>query len=366
MARIQLRDCSIYLQDGLDGSAAVNEPSASILASPAQATTQEGSITDDEVQTIAAFVGPVTGTYQLQFNLAGPLAFTTDPIPANANAATVQAAVDAAATAASVPSYSNGDIAVTGGPLTSTPLTLTFSGTSVEETNHGQTTIDGSGLVSTALSSDTSLTIDSVVLNTDVTDRVPVGARFTVAGEVGSPVHTVTARTPSSGTTTSIDFVPALADGVLDNAVIIFLPQRVQVKIGDGDLSWTEAREMIYDLDRDRLDTVRQGADQPVEADLAFTFEYVTAQSGRPPTPVDILKRKGEAQEWVSTSDDLCEPYAVDIYVVHELPCGTDEDQDVLLKTFRWENLDYSIQDATIAVSGRCNITEVESTRFSS
>jgi len=141
------------------------------------------------------------------------------------------------------------------------------------------------------------------------------------------------------------------------------LPQQIEIQIGDGDINWTEAREFIYDLDRDQLDTVRQGQDQPLEIDLAFIFEYVTTESGQAITPVDALKRQGEATEWVSSSADLCEPYAVDIYVLHCVPCGTDQDQDFLFQDFRFESLEFSIQDALISVSGRCNVTEVLTTR---
>jgi len=217
------------------------------------------------------------------------------------------------------------------------------------------------------VATDTTFDIDTVVLNTDTTDLIPVGARFTVAGETESTqVHTVTGRTPASGTTTAITFTPALGAGTyVDDGAVTFMPQRITIAIGEGDLSWSEAREYIYDLDRDQLDTVRQGQDQPLEIDLAFTFEYVTTESGQAITPVDALKRIGEASEWVSSAADLCEPYAVDIFVVHCVPCGTDEDQDFTFPDFRYESLDYSIQDASISVAGRCNVTDATTTRSS-
>jgi hypothetical protein len=212
---------------------------------------------------------------------------------------------------------------------------------------------------------DTTVDIDGpVALNTDTTDLVPVGARFTVASS--TLTYTVTARTPAgAGPTTNIVFTPAWGTGnaPANDDTITFIPQRLTVKIGDGDLTWTEAREMIYDLDRDLLDTVRQGEEQPVEIDLNFIFDFVTTESGQALTPVDALKRIGEATEWVSSATDLCEPYAVDIFVVHCLPCGTDQDEELLFSDFRYESLEYSVRDASIAVSGRCNITDVQSTR---
>jgi hypothetical protein len=216
---------------------------------------------------------------------------------------------------------------------------------------------DASGVVAT----DTSATIDAVSLNTTVSNTVPVGARFTFAGD--TTIYTVTAVT-GSDPTTAVTFTPAKASGTAaDDSVITFLPQRLEIKIGEGDLSWTESREFIYDLDRDTLDTVRQGQDQPVSVDMAFTFEYVTASTSSPPTPVDALNRDGEASDWVSSSADLCEPYAVDLIVVHCVPCGTDEDQEILFPDFRYESLDYSISDAAISVSGQCNTTRVTTTR---
>ncbi len=97
--------------------------------------------------------------------------------------------------------------------------------------------------------------------------------------------------------------------------------------------------------------------------DIAFTFEYVTASTGLTPTPVDALNRDGEASEWVSSSADLCEPYAVDVVILHCVPCGTDEDQEILLPDFRYESLDYSVNDAAISVSGQCNATRATVTR---
>ena len=162
-----------------------------------------------------------------------------------------------------------------------------------------------------------------------------------------------------------VAITPAIASAVSDGDAITFIAQQLEISIGEGDLSWTENREYNYDLDRDQLDTVRQGQDQPLELEMSFTFEYVTTESGQTITPSDALKQIGEASEWVTSSSDSCEPYAVDVYVVHCVPCGTDQDQDFTFPDFRWESLDYSIQDASVSVSGRCNATSVTTTRSS-
>jgi hypothetical protein len=101
----------------------------------------------NEVQSIAIFGGsPSGGTFTLSFTLKGGTTFTTAGIAHNANAATIQGAINTAATAASVPGWANGDIVVTGGPLTTTPITLTYSGASVASKNHGAVSINAAGV----------------------------------------------------------------------------------------------------------------------------------------------------------------------------------------------------------------------------
>lgn len=199
----------------------------------------------------------------------------------------------------------------------------------------------------------------TVSLNTDTTDLIPIGARFTAAGETASPIHTVTARTPSgAGPTTNIVFTPALASDISSTAVLTFLPQQIEIRIGDGDLSWTEAREVLYDLDRDILDDVRLGPEQPLELNAAFVFEWAATGSGEAISPIDAIKRINDAEEWVSSDTDQCRPYAIDVIVDHVVPCGTNQDQRFSFEDFRWDSLEYSIQDAAITLTGRCNRTD--------
>jgi archaellum component FlaF (FlaF/FlaG flagellin family) len=325
----------------------------------------------DEVQVIAQYIrAPSGGTYTLTFDdgVAAECPLTTGAIAFDDDAAAIQTIVDTAMATYLASSYTPGDITVTDSGATGLDdgtVTLTFDGTVVDDKDWLLTIVDGAALTGATGSVGLNVGVQTTVLNSDDTDLIPVGARFTVVGESGLPVHTVTARenTSDDAATLRVAFTPVLASVVSESDVINFLPQRLQIAIGDGDLNWTEGREMIYDLDRDILDTVRQGQDQPLEVDLAFTFEYVTTESGQAITPVDAIKRIGEASEWVSSSSDLCEPYSVDIYVIHCVPCGSDEDQDLLYQDFRYESLEYSIRDASIAVSGRCNVTDVVTTR---
>ena len=210
------------------------------------------------------------------------------------------------------------------------------------------------------LLADTDVDIDTNVVNGPLgTDVIPIGARFTLP--TGGTTYTVTGRTPSDGsaTTTNIVFTPAAAATEVDGAVITFLPQRLEIKIGEGDVSWSETKEYIYDRDRDLLDTVREGQEQPLSVDMAFTFDFVTSSTGDPPTPADALNQEAgtQAAEWVSTGA-LCEPYAIDVVIRHCPPnCASVEDQLITLPDFRHESLDFSLADASVATSGQCNAT---------
>lgn len=100
---------------------------------------------NDEVQSLTAS-GATAGTFTMDIYISGyDTPFTTAAIAYNANQATIQSAVDTAL--ATLPGYTNGDVAVTNaGTADLNATTLTFSGTSVDELNHPQVEVDNSGL----------------------------------------------------------------------------------------------------------------------------------------------------------------------------------------------------------------------------
>jgi hypothetical protein len=217
---------------------------------------------------------------------------------------------------------------------------------------------------STISTGDTTLTINTVSLNTDDTDLVPLGARFTIAGESGTPTHTVTARTPASTSpTTDITFTPGIATGVVTTAVITFAPCEVEIKVGDGDVTYTENSEYNYDLDRGDLDTVREGDQVPIDVSFDIVYEHITTGTSETISPMDALKRKGSAADWVSSATDKCEPYSVDVEVIHTPPCGTSQTETTIFPDFRSESREVSFSDSVISISGRCNATEPIVTR---
>jgi len=211
--------------------------------------------------------------------------------------------------------------------------------------------------------------IDTTVLNAGGlgTDVIPIGARFTVDGETdATQVHVVTERTPSDGlsTTTNIVFSPALGAGTyVDGGVITYTANQLDIKVGDGNVTYTESNEYSYDLDRDMLDTVRAGAEVPIDVSLDFVYEYITTGTGESISPMDALKSIGGAALWVSSSSDPCEPYSIDIEIVHTPYCSTSEIETTTFPEFRSESREVDFGEANVSVSGRCNVTEPTITR---
>jgi hypothetical protein len=107
----------------------------------------------DEVQVVAQYVrAPSGGTFTLTFDdgVAAECPLTTAAIAWNAAAAAIQTAVDTAMTTYLGSTYSPGDIAVTesgSAGISDGTITLTFSGTVVDEKNWITTIIDGPALL---------------------------------------------------------------------------------------------------------------------------------------------------------------------------------------------------------------------------
>lgn len=140
----------------------------------------------------------------------------------------------------------------------------------------------------------------------------------------------------------------------------------VEMKIGEGTLTYTEKRNMEYTKDRGILDTVREGDEEPMDVRFDLLWEFLKSSSGVVPTPEEALKFTGPAASWVSTSDDLCEPKALDIIVIYEPPCGGEKMELVILPDFRYEQLDHDLKAGTIAVTGKCNAKEASVQRITS
>jgi len=135
-------------------------------------------------------------------------------------------------------------------------------------------------------------------------------------------------------------------------------PKELEIKIGEGNLTYSEKKTMEYSLDRGLLDIVREGDQVPMDISLDFVWEYLVADSLTIPTIEQFLKRTGPAAAYVSTTADQCQPYSVDIEIENDPPCGGEKREIITLPDFRWEELNHDTRAGTVAVTGKCNATE--------
>jgi hypothetical protein len=206
-------------------------------------------------------------------------------------------------------------------------------------------------------------------IQTTMTGNVKVNQTFTITGETGTPSHTIRSFTQQAGNTTSITFYPVLASDV-DAADAMTIPilastgaNILEVKVGEGNLTYSENRNIEYRRNRGKLDTVREGDEEPVEVNIDFVWEYLRSDEGEPVTIEEALKKVGAASTWVSSSIDPCEPYCLDIQIRYHPPCDTALDEIIVLEDFRWESLDHNLSDGSVACKGHCNIVAPTVTR---
>ncbi len=133
-------------------------------------------------------------------------------------------------------------------------------------------------------------------------------------------------------------------------------PNELEIKLGDGSISWTETKNREYKRDRGRLDTVRDGDEEPVEVKFDFNWEFLKGDGNT--TIEDALKQRGDASDWESTDDDECAPYAVDIVIEYTPICSGTKLEIIELLDFRYEKLDHDADNSMISCSGKCNVTE--------
>jgi len=133
---------------------------------------------------------------------------------------------------------------------------------------------------------------------------------------------------------------------------------KVTVKLFQGTLSFNETKNREYISDRGKLSGVKDGEEVPMDVNFSFIWEYLKAASGDPATVEDALKKRGVAAGWQSTDSDTCAPYCVDLELVVTEPCTEGNVTTYLFPEFRYEKLDHDAKNASVACSGKCNVTE--------
>ena len=347
MARIELKYCTIHMKDGLSGTGLVNQ------SAPAPAPS-DTTITIDGV--VLNTLTPAKVPVGASFRVVG------ETVPEDHVVTARTQSVDAGTNAKQL-------VHLTSGVAT---FTLSWGVGTTTALAHDITTAD----MKTALvamddgytSSDWDVSGSAGDWVVEFKGALGKAPRALLTCAPGVNVMTVTdsvvGALPGAATTLTITFAPALGNGTyLDDAVITFGPQSLYVKIGDGNLTYTEHRDYQYQLDRGYLDTVREPKDVPMDVKLDAVYEHIVSITGEFVCPMEALKGVGRASEWISSSPDQCEPYCVDVEVMYEPPCAPSQAETTLFPMFRAETREINYSAATIVFTGKCFAREPIVTR---
>lgn len=141
-------------------------------------------------------------------------------------------------------------------------------------------------------------------------------------------------------------------------------PNTLDIKVGEGNLTYSESRNVEYILDRGNLSEVRLGDQVPLDVSFDLIWDYISSpSSGTIPSPEDALKQKNRASGWTSSDSDVCRPYALDVIVIFDPACATADTETITLPDFRYESIDHDLRAGTLSVSGKCNAVEATAVR---
>jgi hypothetical protein len=385
--QFDLKNAEVYFVDGYSEAGAINNPFA-IGVTTILIDGHTGIIVNGTTFTIAGDVTTytVTGHAETSGNTTS-LTFTPSLVAAAHDNAVITFAKSGSGAINHGPGYVSGDssivvsgftgiipvgavVTIQGNPgtvtVTSTVQTLgntttiNFSpnlGATVADGNTVSYTYSGTGAVNRVPYSVGATTI----LVDAITGLVPLGTTFLLSGD--TVVHTVTGQIATLGNTTSLTFTPGLGIAGHDDATLIIGGRQLKLKIGEGTMSYDEKRAIEYKKDRGRLDTVRLGDEEPLDVKLDIRWEFLKSDTGQDPTPEEVLKQEGNASDWMTSADDPCEPYAINIYVVHTPVCTTEKKETILLQDFRYESISHDFKQGMLSCSGKCNLTAAEINR---
>lgn len=390
MAQIDLRHADILLLDGLALAGAVNQPGgyaigvSTMLIDGMSTPIANGStftIAGQGSFTVSSTVGGSTPT-SVTFTppLSAPVSDNTQilflleagAVNDGAGVAAGQGTVTVDGLAQAIP---NGSLVVFDGHATvytisstvggSTPTSISFTPVLTSSVADDETmtfsikgAVNKPGTASPA-NGDTVLAVDGF------SQAIPVNSRLTVTGSTRKYriVSSVGGVTP-----TSITITPPLAtaDGLpVDNAVVTVGPRSLSLKIGEGNLTYEEKRNINYVREKKSIQNgfVMTGDDEPMDVSLDAVWEFLSSDDPDPPTLEEILTHTGAGTAWLTSGADKCEPHSLDMEILYAPPCEGVPGERILLRETRWETIGHDLKAATLSIKGKCKVLLAESSR---
>ena len=131
--------------------------------------------------------------------------------------------------------------------------------------------------------------------------------------------------------------------------------ESLEFKVGNGNLQYTTHHARTYELDRGRLDSVKDADEQPMDVSFDFIWDWLKSWTGDESVE-EVLNALGTSSGWESSDSDDCAPASVDLVITHTVTCGTTVHTEVItFPNFRHESLAHDSKNSSVAVSGKCN-----------
>lgn len=336
--RKELRYLTVGLQDGFTGTGAIND-------------TPAATDTTLDVDTLVLHDSVTIVPDGARFTTAGITTVRTCSATNNSQVWTLDM---------TAPSAGTFDITLNG--ETASALAFDITGAALQTALEGLASVSVGDVTVVELTDVHTITMAGTLKNIATNTLTVDGSSLTAAN---SEVFTVV---QTGLVTWQLTFTPAIATGSvpLDDDAIAFLPQRVTMKVGSGNIEWTESDDPQVDTDRGILDGVRLGVEQPMQVSASFVFNWLRASSGQPITVYEALHQIGGASDWHNAADDPCEPYCVDIYVIDTPPCGSEQSEVIIFEKFYKNEVNPTVEGGLVNLSGICNATAPTITRETS
>lgn len=280
--------------------------------------------------------------------------------------------VSGTGTALSQTGISTGTVNGSGDALDISAVTIAEVLTKLAGITNGTATNDGSGhlvLTSAVFGSGSSVH----VINTTTATGFGFSNTTVNGAGTGSPVSTATqvvaAIVASAAASALVTAVAAGSGaGVVDvkTKTLVTGGNSIELKLGEGTVSFTEKQNMRYVLNRGLLYGVVKGDQTPIEVKFNAIWEFYLADASDASGPIsvmDALKNRGGASGWVTSDVDPCNPYSLDVEVHYIPTCSPTKDEYILLQDFRFEELGDDLKQGVFDISGKCNVIEPTSRR---
>jgi hypothetical protein len=203
---------------------------------------------------------------------------------------------------------------------------------------------------------------NTTVTISGITVAIPNGMEFHFAGSLTTykVISTVGGSTP-----TSVTFFPAFQTGdgsPVNGTAITFGPHALEIKIGEGTLTYNEKRNMEYTRNRRVIAFVRTGDDEPMDVSFNFIWEFLRSASGESITVEEAIKGmpRAIAAGWTTSGGDVCEPYTVNIRITYIPPCSDVDMEIITLREYRWEGGNHDLKNGTVDSTGKCKISQAD------